>query len=50
MVMYDGGLLKETTIIHYHRVVMELLQWHMVCELGGEKLHRPPMMALRMCF
>ncbi len=31
MVMYD---------------VMELLQWHKVCELGGDKLHRPPVVAL----
>ena len=26
---------------------MELLQWHKVCELGGDKLHRPPVVALR---
>ena len=25
---------------------MELLQWHRVCELGGDKLHRPPVVAL----
>ena len=25
---------------------MELLQWHKVCELGGDKLHRPPVVAL----
>ncbi len=25
---------------------MELLQWHEVCELGGDKLHRPPVVAL----
>ena len=37
----------QTTIIHYHRFVMELLQWHRVCELGGDKLHRPPVVALR---
>ncbi len=25
---------------------MELLQWHKVCELGGDKLHTPPVVAL----
>ncbi len=25
---------------------MELLQWHKVCEVGGEELHRPPVVAL----
>ncbi len=25
---------------------MELLQWHKICELGGDKLHRPPVVAL----
>ena len=25
---------------------MELLQWHKVCELGGDKLHRHPVVAL----
>ena len=25
---------------------MELLQWHKVCEIGGEELHRPPVVAL----
>ena len=29
-----------------HRFVMELLQWHKVCEIGGEELHRPPVVAL----
>ncbi len=38
---YDGGL-KETNIIHSHRFVMELLQWHKVCEIGGDELNRPP--------
>ncbi len=33
-------------IIHYPRFVMELLQWHKVCELGGDKFHRPPVVAL----
>ncbi len=28
---------------------MELLQWHKVCEIGGEELHRPPVVALRKC-
>ncbi len=41
-----AGGLKETTIILSHRFVMELLHWHKVCELGGDKLHRPPMVAL----
>ena len=27
-------------IIHLHRFVIELLQRHKVCELGGDKLHR----------
>ncbi len=27
-------------------MVMELLQWHKVWELGGDKLHRPPVVAL----
>ncbi len=26
---------------------MELLQWHKVCELVGDKLHRPPVVALQ---
>ena len=25
---------------------MEVLHWHKFCELGGDKLHRPPMVAL----
>ncbi len=25
---------------------MELLQWHKVYELGGDKLHTPPVVAL----
>ncbi len=36
------SFIKETTIIQYHRFVMELLQLHKVCEIGGEELHRPP--------
>ena len=28
-----------------HRFVIELLHWHKVCELGGDKLHRPPVVA-----
>ncbi len=31
---------------YQHRFVMELLQWHKVCEVGGEELHRPPVVAL----
>ncbi len=37
MVMYDGGL---------HRFVKELLQWHKLCKLGGDNLHRLPVVAL----
>ncbi len=37
----------QTTIIHSHSFVMELLQWNKVCEIGGEELHRPPVVALR---
>ncbi len=25
---------------------MGLLQWHKVCKLGGDELHRPPVVAL----
>ncbi len=35
MGMYDG------------RFLMELLQCHKVCEIGGDKLRRPPVVALR---
>ena len=28
---------------------MGLLQWHRVCELGGDEVHRPPIVALRNC-
>ena len=28
---------KPMVIIHYHRFVMEFLQWHKVCEIGGEE-------------
>ncbi len=38
--------LKETTIIHSYRFVMALLHWYKVCELGGDKLHRHPVVAL----
>ncbi len=37
---------EETTIIHFHRFVIELLRWHKVCELGGDTLQRPPVVAL----
>ncbi len=40
-------MIVVSTIIHSHRFVMELLHWHKVCELGGDKLHRPPVVALR---
>ena len=36
----------QTTVIHSHRFVMELLHWHKFCELGVDKLHRPPVVAL----
>ena len=36
-----------TTIIHSHRFLMELLQWHKVCEISEDNLHRPPVVALR---
>ena len=29
-----------------HRVVMTLLQWHKISNLGWDELHRPPMVAL----
>ncbi len=37
---------KPMVMYNYHRFVMELLQWHKVCEVGGEELHRPPVVAL----
>ncbi len=52
MGVYDCGPLKlalgekETTIIHSYRFVMELLHWYKVCEPGGDKLHRSPVVAL----
>ncbi len=33
-------------IIHSFRFVIELLHWHKVCKPGGDKLHRPPVVAL----
>ena len=56
MGMYDSGRRppsyilwqwSETTVIHSQRFVMELLHWHKVCELGGDKLNIPPVVALR---
>ena len=41
------NLWEETTVIHSHRFVNELLHRHKVCELGGDKLHRPPVVALK---
>ena len=32
---------KPMGIIHYRRFLMELPQWHKVCGIGGDKLHRP---------
>ena len=37
MGMFRGGLLD---------FVMKLLQWHQVCMMGGDELHRPPLVAL----
>ncbi len=31
---------------HSRRFWMELLQCHKVCEIGGDELHRPPVVAL----
>ncbi len=52
MLMYGGGLLKltvggKTTTLHSHKFVMGLLQLHKACKLGGDELHRPPIVALR---
>ena len=44
--VYGGGLHHTFQIVHSQRFVMELLHWHKVCELGGDKLHRPPVVAL----
>ncbi len=38
--------MMETTTIHSHRFWMELLQCHKVCDIGGDELHRPPVVAL----
>ncbi len=35
-------------VIHSHRFVIALLHWRKVCELGGDRLHRPPVVALKM--
>ena len=43
---YDGGLLKGTTNTPHLVFFLELLQWHKVCEIGGDKLHRPLVVAL----
>ncbi len=43
MGMYDGG-----HTFPYYTFVIELLHWHKVRELGEDKLHRPPMVALKM--
>ena len=40
-------IMHETTIIHSNWFVMELLHWHKVCELGGDRLQRPTVVALR---
>ncbi len=37
---------KLVPLDRFHMFVMELLQWHKVCEIGGEELHRPPVVAL----
>ena len=38
--------IKDTTPIHLHWFVMELLQWQKVCKIGGDEVHRPPVVAL----
>ena len=40
MGMYDGGFLCDGM------APAPLLQWHKVCEIGGDELHRPPVVAL----
>ena len=37
---------KPMGVCDSHKFVIELLHWHKVCEVGGDKLHRPPMVAL----
>ena len=48
-----GGLWSSSppisqTLCHWSNSITNLwlLQWHKVCELGGEELHRPPVVAL----
>ena len=47
---YGGGLhklaLKRTTSTHSLRFVIGLIKQHKVCKLVGDKLHRPPVVAL----
>ena len=38
---------KKTTIVHPHRFVMALPQWHKVQKPGEDELHRPPLVALK---
>ncbi len=42
--------LKESTSTHSLRFVIGLIQRHKVCKLGGDKLHRPPVVALKQIF
>ena len=50
MRMYHGGLLKceleDTISIHTHRVVMTLLEWHKIYNLGWDEPHGLPVVAL----
>ncbi len=36
--------------VHPHRVLVEMLQWHKVCEIGADELTRPPVVALKNAF
>ncbi len=38
--------LKESTTIHFHRFVMELLQWQNFYKIGEDEVLRPPVVAL----
>ena len=42
----SGAIPSQTYGNVWYRFVIELLQWHKVCEIGGDKLHRPPVVAL----
>ncbi len=38
--------LEQSEVKHIGRFVIGLIQRHKVCKLGGDKLHRPPVVAL----